>query len=130
MSSPPAAPPSEQASPQRLREEAAFAALQYACSFEETAVPSSIEEALLQAREWVHQVQQLKKAVAMLREASTAAEHKRGEHHAKLRAVQDVLAVVIQVLAAPPMSSSAVGAPCPAPEDAKTAPPAKRTHHS
>ena len=51
VSSPPAAPPSGRASRERLREEAAFAALQYACSFEGTAVPSSIEEALLQARE-------------------------------------------------------------------------------
>ena len=122
MSSPPAAPPSEWASPERLREEAAFAALQYGGSSEETAVPSSIEEALLQAREWAHQVQQLKKAVATLREASPAAERKRGECHARLPTVQDVLAVVSQRLSAPPMSSSTVGASRPTPEDAEAPP--------
>ena len=62
--------------------------------------PTSIEEGLLQAREWAHHVQQPKKTVATLREASTAAQRERGEHHAKLRSVQDVLAVVIQRLEA------------------------------
>ena len=101
MSPPSAAQPYDRASPERLSEEAAFAALQYACSFEGATVPSPIEEALLQAREWVHQVRHLKKAVSTLPEASTAGEGERVEYHAKLCAVPDVLAVVIQRLAAP-----------------------------
>ena len=122
MPPPPAAPPSGRASTERLLEEAALAALQYSCSFEGTAVPPSIEEALLQACEWAHQVQQLEKAVVKLREASIAAESERGEHHAKLRAVQDVLAVVSQCPAAPPKSSSTGKASRAAPKDAEAGP--------
>ena len=78
----------------------------------------------------MHQVQQLEATVAALREASAGGERERVENHAKLRGVQDILAVVSQRLAASPMSSSTVGASCPAPEDASAAPPAKRTRHS
>ena len=129
MSTPPAPRLSGRSSPERLREEAAFTALQYACSFEGAKVPPSVEQVLLQAREWMHQVQQLEATVKALGEASAAGERERVENHAKLRGVQDILAVVSQRLAAPPMSSSTVGAR-PAPEDATAAPPARRTHHS
>ena len=130
MSSPLAAQPSGRASSECLREDTAFAALPYACSFEGKTVPSSVEEVLLQAPEWEHQVGHLKKAVVTLREASTAAESECVLHHEKLRAVQDVLAVVIQRLAAPPMSSSTFRASRPTPEDFEAAPPAKRTCYS
>ena len=130
MPTPPAPQPSGWSSPERIREEAAFTALQYACSFEGAKVPSSVEQALLQAREWMHQVQELEATVTALREASAAGEHKSVENHAKLRGVQDILAVFIQRLAAPPMSSSTVEASRPAPENATAAPPAKRTRHS
>ena len=78
----------------------------------------------------MHQVQQLEATVAALCEASAAGELERVENHAKLRGVQNILAVVSQRLAAPPMSSSTVGASRLAPEDASAAPPAKRTRHS
>ena len=130
MPTPPAPQLSGRSSPERLREEAAFTALRYACYFEGAKVPSSVEQALLQAHGWMHQVQQLEATVAALRETSAAGELERFEHHAKLRGVQDILVVVSQRLAAPPMSSSTVGASRPAPEDATAAPPAKRTRHS
>ena len=130
MPTPPAPQPSGRSSPERLREEAAFTALQYACSFEGDKVPSSVEQGLLQASEWMHQVPQLEKTVMALREASAAGERERVEHHAKLRGVQDILAVVSQRLAVPPMSSSTDGVFRPAPDDATAAPPANRTRHS
>ena len=61
--------------------------------------------------------------------ASTAAERGRIEHHAELYTVRDVLAVMSQRLTAPLMSSSTVGASCPAPEDAEAAPAEKRPRH-
>ena len=127
---PPAPQSCGRSSPERLREEATFTALQYACSFEGATVPSSVEQAVLQAREWMHQVQQLETTVTALREASAAAEREFVEHHAKIRGVQEILPVVSQLLAAPLMSSSTVGASRPAPEDAMAAPPAKRKRHS
>ena len=127
MPTPPAPQTSCRSSLERLREEAAFTALKYACSFEGARVPSSIEQALLQVLEWMHQVQHLETTVTALCEASAAGERERVEHHAKLRGVQDILAVVSQRFTAPPMSSSAVGASHPLPEDATVAPPAKRT---
>ena len=130
MPTSPALPPSGRSSPERLREEGAFTGLRYACSFEGAKVPSSVEQALLQAREWMHQVQQPEATVAALHEASPAGERELVEKHANLRGVQDILAVVSQRLAAPPMSSSTVGASRPAPDDASAAPPAKRTRYS
>ena len=129
MPTPPAPQPSGRSSPERLRKEAAFTALRYACSFEGPKVSSSVEKALLQAREWMHQVQKLEATVTALREASAAGERDRVENHAKLRGVQEILAVVSQRLAAPPMSSSTVRASRPAPEDTSAASPAKRTRH-
>ena len=123
LPTPPAPQPSGRSSPERLRGEAAFGALQYAFSFEGEKVPSSVYQALLQAREWMHQVQQLDTTVTALHEASTAAERECIEHHVKLRGVQDILAVVSQRLVALPMSSSTVGATRPALEDAAATPP-------
>ena len=54
MPTPPAPQPSGRCSPERLREEAASTALQYACSFEGTKFPSSVEQTLLQEGEWMH----------------------------------------------------------------------------
>ena len=126
----PSAPqPSGWSSLERLREEAAFTALHYACSFEGATVPSSVEQVLLQARECMNQMQQMKTSVTALRETSTAVERERSEHHVKLRGVQDILVVVIQRLAAPPMPLSTVGAARPAPEHAAAAPPAKCTRY-
>ena len=78
----------------------------------------------------MNQVQQLETTVTVLREASAVGERERVEHHAKLHGVQDILAVVSQRLAVPPMSSSTVGDSRPAFEDATAAPPTKRTRHS
>ena len=78
----------------------------------------------------MHQVQHFETIVTALREASTAAELKRVEHHARLRGVQDILVVASQSLTAPQMSSSTVGDSRPAPEDAAAAPLAKRTRQS
>ena len=126
----PAPQPSGRSSPERIREQAAFTALPCACSFEGAKVPSSVEQALLQAREWMNQVQQREANVAALREASPVGERENVKNHAKLRRVQDILEVVSQRLPAPPMSSSTVGAYRPAPEDASAAPLAKRMRHS
>ena len=87
MPTPPELQPSGRSSPERLHEKAAFTALQYACSFEGAKVPSSVEQALLQARECMHQVQQLEATVTALREASAAGERECVENHAKLRGV-------------------------------------------
>ena len=62
--------------------------------------------------------------------AITAADRERVELTARFRAVQDFLDVVSQRLAAPPMSSSTVGASRHAPEDAEAAPAAKRMRYS
>ena len=93
-------------------------------------VPSSVEQALLQSSEGMHQMQELETTVTALRESSAAGECERVEHHAKLRGIQGILAVVSHRLAAPPMFSSTVGASGPALEDSTAAPSVKRTHHS
>ena len=72
----------------------------------------------------------LETTATALGEAFAAGERERVEHHAKLRSVQDILAVVSQRLAAPLMSWSTVGASRPTPEDATAAPLAKRTRQS
>ena len=130
MPTPPAPQPSGRSSPERLREQAAFTALRYACSFEGAKVPSSVEQGLLQAREWMQLDQQLKATVAALREAFAAGERERVENYAKLPSVQDILEVVSHRLVAPLMSSSTVGASRPAPEDASAAPLKESTRHS
>ena len=127
---PPSASPTGRNSAERLREEAALAALQYACSFEGASAPSTVEQALLQARDWMHRVRQLEKTNAELRASAKVAMRERVEHHAKLRAVQDVLAVVGQRLAGPPMASPTVGASRPSPDTPDAGPPSKRARRS
>lgn len=78
----------------------------------------------------MHQVQQLENTVAERRESASAAMREPVEHHANLRAIQGVFAVVDQRFAGPSMSSSTVGASSSTPDDPEANPSAKRARRS
>lgn len=98
----------------RLCEETTLHALQISCTDEVYTVPNLVSCALLKARLWILKVSRLETAVSELPEHEHIPETDRGADHRdgldKIRAVQDLLAIIGQRTAEPDRSRSILDA--------------------